>query len=164
MMNTPAPSIDADFVPVRRFVFPDIADIGPWMLDRLRPKFPTLQDRNLHGWLRGAIDSSEYMFLKTPNAVGLAQRVNETMAESPVVIERFVLLAAASKEKQSERIAEGMAIYEEFFRWSANVCATELRVLQISDVPPKALIDRFRRLEIREQRFISLVKADAKVA
>lgn len=137
-------------VTIRRFVLPDLNDKGPWLLGRLQLKYPALQDKQFAGWLRGKVDSSEVLFIRTEHAVALAEIVHESLSSQPTVIERFVLVEDKTNDDQ---LAEAVALYKDIQRWALGLGAAEIRVDVFSDVPKALIKDTLGRIFIREEMF-----------
>src|ERR1700730_17312930 len=77
---------------IRRFDLADLSRHGAWLVPRLTAALD-LPEQRLAGWLRGMIDSSDFLFLTREHSVALAemQRANG-LADKPIVRERFVLV------------------------------------------------------------------------
>lgn len=126
----------------RRFYLPDISDKGLWLVERLRARYPHLQDNNIVGWLRGAIDSNEYLFIRTEHAFAMAQMMRETLSPHPIVFERFMLHEeGTTKEETALYLAEAKYLYGEMMKWAANVGAREVVVEQWTDVKTEDIKD-----------------------
>ena len=136
-------------VPLLRVSMPDLDAWGPWLLKRLKHRFPHLSDRMFHGWLRGCMESNEFLFVRSTNAIGLAQVVRSPLQPMADVMEVFVLL-------KEEQIAEGVAIYDEFRRWTLNMGARDLIVDNFTDVPKEVIQANLGRLYNRVLPFIRL--------
>lgn len=143
----PAPVVEFTPVPSRRFGLPDLHDKGPWLLSRLRVKYPHLQDKQLFGWIRGMIDSPESMFLRTEHAVMLAQIEHESLSALPTVIERFVLVETA------DAMHEGTSLYVDMMRWARGLNAERMYVHLHSDVPLTHIEERLGGLMAQRRMF-----------
>lgn len=135
---------------VRRVGMPDIADKSRFLCERLKERWPHLQDRFLLGWLQGLTGSNEYLFIRYDKAIGLFQRVKEFTDRYPRVYERFVIAEldtmkhpkgseAESQQKTMNDIAISQAaeLYSDAFRWAQSIGAAEIDVDHFTDVPVK---------------------------
>lgn len=151
----PATALADDFVeterpPVRRFDLPDLTRHGGWMIERLKLAYPHLTDRELQGWLRGIIYSSEFLFLYQPNSVALAQTVHHNLAPKAIVQERFVF---CEDKANSEHVDEAVLFYAEFKRWAKARGCDVVIVEELTDVPHKKLEAAMGHLFSRQQVF-----------
>lgn len=137
-------------VTVMRFALPDLDVWGVYLMERLRTRFPHLNDRMFVGWLKGCMESNEFLFIRTANAVALAQIVRSPLQPLADVQEVFVLVRAKDCED------EGLAMYDEFRRWAERMGARDLLVDQFTDVPKDAIQRRLGRLFNRVLPFIRL--------
>lgn len=136
----------------RPFNLADLTGIGAWLIPRLREKYPSKNDGQLLGWLRGLIPDNGNLFLRTANAVILARCEQDFFATSPVAVERFVLASAP------EFVEEAQALYDDMERWALRIGASEMQVNVFSDVPPAYLKERFGRTFVRQQTFVRFPK------
>ena len=126
--STPPKKAD-EVIISRKFNDPDLSDMGIWMLGRLSARAPHLNDRNFVGFLRNCMLSSEYLFIRTNNAVGLAQRVTESFDPIPKVQEHFVWVRDRAKH-----IPEALVIYDEFHRWAVSLGSNVMIIEEDTDV------------------------------
>lgn len=138
-------------VTVRRFGLADFEPMGVWLVERLRERIPSLSDRGLAGWLRGAITSNEQLLICTDNAVGMAQIVRQPLLPAPQVEEIFVFT-------RNEAIEDGMAIYAEFRRWAEGIGASRLDVDRWSDVPREFIKQVLGKISLREVASVRIGK------
>jgi hypothetical protein len=135
----------------RRFVLPDWTDTRNWLLPRLKVKWPHLQDNQVDGWIRSIIDSPEFMFIRTGNAVACAQMVRDTLSPVPEAVEKFVL---AKDREEAEHIRECLYLYGDLIRWAQNIGARDMTVEQFTDVPHPVIAQRLGRVFTRETVFV----------
>ena len=146
---TPEP----DTSTLRRFELPDM-DRHRWMLDRLRVAYPHLNDRQLIGWLRAMIYSSEFQFLFQDRSVALFQIMSaHTLSPQPVVYERFVF--CADKDSVADQ-AQASMFYVEAQKWGRFNAAGAIIVEQCTDVPHEMIRERMGRLLTRQEVFNKL--------
>lgn len=136
-------------ITVRRFSMTDIEALGAWLTERLRDKWPHLTDRHILGWLRGCMESREFLFLRAENATGLAEIVHDPLSPVPRIREVFVLCRKGFQH-------EGAAIYTHFKRWAESMRAGEIEVLTHSDVPNSMVKDVIGNPLRRETMVIKL--------
>ena len=114
---------------IRRFGLADLNEHGAWILPRLLKAYPHLNERTVAGWLRGILDSDEFLFLYQSHSVGCAQIMRaHTLKPDPVVYERFVL---AESEDYLEEAAE---FYTRFKMWAQSLSARTIVVEECTDV------------------------------
>lgn len=136
----------------RRFFIPDL-DRHPWLVDRL-VKLYGINERQAISWLRSLTESSEFLFLYSDNAVGLAEVTRQhTLASSPVLTVRFVWCRdAEAKEQQTEAVL----FFDEFAKWAKNKnIGTIVLEDDVLDVPREMIRETksLGRLFKREQWF-----------
>jgi hypothetical protein len=142
----------------RRFGDADFSDMGQWLLDRLaQSSFTYLTEQNYVGWLRQCMMSSECLFLRTQNAVGMAWVSHHAITRQIDIEEVFVLLRDPDSKQQQ---AEGRAIYVEFKKWGALQGARECRVNYFTDVSRETVKSVFGRLVIRERSIGYIVEPE----
>ena len=144
----PKPTIPPP-VDVVRFGMADLQPLGNWLMERLRDAFPHLNERMLFGWLRGVIDSNEYLFVRSPRAVALATVVYRPLSAHPVVEEVFVLAMSEAD------IPEAAQMYPRFRQWAESIGAGEIVIERLTDVPHE-MIRLDRRLLQRQEIFVRL--------
>lgn len=137
-------------VTIARFALPDLDIWGVYLMERLLSRFPHLNDRMFIGWLKGCMDSNEFLFIRSANAVALAQIVRSPLQPMADVQEVFVLVRGKGAE------AEGLAMYDEFRRWAERMGARDLLVDIFTDMPKDAIQRRLGRLYNRIIPFIRL--------
>lgn len=104
----------------RRFGLPDLNDCAGWLVPRLSKSWPQLQQITIFGWFRGIIDSPEYLFVRTDNAVSLSQRINERLSPNPIVKEHFTF------PKNQSHLDEAAFLYTEIKQWAFRLGASEV--------------------------------------
>ena len=147
--NKSPESTSTDPVKTWKFNAPDLSDMGLWMLNRLSQKAPHLNDRNFVGWLRNCMESNEFMFIRSQNAVGLAQRVSDVFDPVPRVVELFVWV------RDREKMGEAATIYAEFQRWAVSLGSKEMLIERDTDAPLEMLKAHFGTLY---ERMITVAK------
>ena len=133
-----------------RFSFGDLSDMGFWLLDRLRVKYPHVNDQNFVGRLRSFMDSSEFLFIRLKDAVGLAQRMCGPWDADVHVEEIFVW---ARKESGAR---EALTIYDEISRWGKSMGAKEIVVDQDCDLQREVIRGHFGKVFVRERSYVKL--------
>ena len=141
--------VDTPPVPVSRVAMPDLDFWGPWLLHRLRHRFSHLNDRMFAGWVRSCMESNEFLFVRSAHAIGLAQIIRSPLQPVADVLEVFVLIRDGD-------VAEGVALYDEFRRWTLNMGARDLIVDQFSDVPKEVIQANLGRLYSRVLPFVRI--------
>lgn len=143
----------------RRFELPDLDRHGVWIMERLLKAYPHLTSREMIGWLKGLVYSSEHMFLYQENAVGLAQvERSHTLTPKPVIRERFVF---ARDPENKRHIADACELYVEFARWAGHHGADVVIVDELTDVSRDAIKDKLgQRVFVKEQAFVRLGKQE----
>jgi hypothetical protein len=137
-------------VTITRFALPDLDVWGVLLMERLMSRFPHLNDRMFIGWLKGCMESNEFLFVRSEHAVALAQIVRSPLQPMADVQEVFVLMRGKGGED------EGLAMYDEFRHWAERMGARDLLVDIFTDVPKDAIQRRLGRLYNRIIPFIRL--------
>lgn len=127
---------------VRRFSLADLESMGVTLQNRLRERYPHLTDKMFVGWIRGAMESNEHVFVRTEHAVGLASLIRDNLAIQNKVREVFVFC-------DEENTTEGKQIYSQIKAWATHLGATEVTVGTFSDVPVKMIEEVFGKLRSR---------------
>lgn len=135
---------------MRRFDLADLSRHGAWLVPRLTAALE-LPEQRLGGWLRGLIDSREFLFLTQDHSAGLAEvaQVNG-LADKPIVRERFVF---AQDIDNPEHVKEAANFYDEFHRWAKSLGAEIIIVEELSNVGHEAIKERLGRIFTRQQQF-----------
>lgn len=154
-VSTPPPVEEstAPSPPVKlwRFVFPDLSDMGFWVLERLRKRYPHINDQNFVGWLRSYMESPEFLFIRSQDAVGLARRACDPLNAADVFVEEVFVWA-----RKGTAAHECMAIYDEMARWGRGFGATEFVVDKSSDLDRDSLKGAFGRVYSRDGAYVKL--------
>lgn len=144
----------------RRFFIPDI-DRHPWIVDRLT-KLYGINERQAVGWLRGITESSEFLFLYSESAAGLAEVTRQhTLAAQPVLTVRFVWCRPirtvdGQVEVDKKHFPEALLFFDEFAKWAKNKnISTIVLEADVLDVPREMIRETksLGRLFRREQWF-----------
>lgn len=117
---------------VQRFGPADFTKWGQYLVDRLHERFNQLTDRNIIGWLRGEILSSESLFLCSPNAIGLFKDRFAPMDPYPHAEEVFVFI----KDGKTE---EGQYLYIKAQEWNRNKGGKGVIVERFTDLPGRMI-------------------------
>lgn len=135
---------------IRRFDLADLSSHGPWLMERLVTALE-LPEQRVGGWLRGMIDSSEFLFLYQSHSVALAemQRANG-LADKPIVRERFVL---AENPDDITHVKEAAGFYDEFKRWAKGLGAEIIIVEEFSNVSHEMIKEKLGRIFTRQQQY-----------
>lgn len=132
------------FFHIRRFSEADLSEHGGWIMARLMARYPQKNERALATFLRGVINSNEYLFLYQEHAVALAQQIRTFDLEAePIVQERFVW---AEDPENALHQACAAAFYDEFLRWAASMQITKIVVEEMTDVPHEKIKEKLGRL------------------
>ena len=114
--------------PSHRFVLPDISACGDWLIARLAKRYGGLTPQTALGWLRGMMESPEFLFLRNDKAVFLGQSRHTRLDPTPICEEVFCLAQEGGQRHAA-------ALYKDFLRWAEAQQARELIVDGFSDVP-----------------------------
>ena len=129
---------------VRRFELADLSRHGPWLMKRFALAFPEVPERTIAGYLRGLIESAEYMFLYQDHAVALAQLIHlPGFKVTSVVQERFVWVEDKNSKDQLEAAAD---MYDHMHEFAKRRAAERMFVCENTDVPKPLIEQRLGRL------------------
>lgn len=135
---------------IRRFDLADLSRHGKWLVPRLVQALG-LPEQRLAGWLRGLIDSREFLFLTNAHSCALAEvQLVNGLADKPVVRERFVFV---EDPENKDYIEEAADFYDEFHRWAKSLGAEIMLVEELTIVPHEMIKQKLGRVFTREQRF-----------
>lgn len=138
-----------DIPALRRFHEPDLDQHGMWMVPRLLTAFPHMNQRGLIGWLRGIIQSHEFLFLFNQHSVGLAQMIVPSPLRPDVAIQELFVFCEDPKNSEHQR--EASEFYAETKRWAEGLGAKTVVVEVLSDVPHDMIREKLGRLfEIKQ--------------
>ena len=121
---------------IRRFDLGDFTYHGPWLFPRIIRVFPHVGEGQIAGWLRGLIENSHVLFLRSDNAVALFEMVSEQLVPAPTIRERFVLC------RDEKHVLEASWFYQDALRWGRACGATAIEVETYTDVPHDMIRDR----------------------
>lgn len=144
-----------------RFGPPDLAEMGEWLVWRLRDRYPHVDEHMLAGWLRGEMGNNGVMFLRCGNAVGMATIGHKTILDpKPFIEEVFVLVRGRAEDgvPDKESLEHGAEIYRQFAQWASGLGAVEMQVERLSDVPREMIKALFGKMFVRESAFVKLGK------
>ena len=139
--EAPPPSVPQEF---RRFGLPDLEELGLWLVGRLKERYGAIDDRNAIGWLRGAMETNEFMFIRTGDCVGLAQISRRPLDPIPFVEEVFVLCRREEDEDKA------LGLYDRFATWAKQLGSVEMLVGNFSDVHKEKVAKHFGRVAARQ--------------
>ena len=136
---------------VTRFSPVDLSDKAAWILKKLKVLYPAKSEVVLANWLRMMANRNDCLFIRTPNAVALAEVVVlNAMDEHPVIFERFVWC----EDRQDHlHIEEAATLYNEFKRWARSMGVEKIIVNQFSDVPREQIKEVLGRLNTEQLSF-----------
>ncbi len=133
-----------------RFGLPDLEDMGAWLVERLKGRWGAVSDKNIAAFLRGVMESNEFLFVRTKNAVALAQAAHKPLEAVPFVEEIFVLV-------RNDAFEEGAQLYGAIRNWGESHGASRIEVGNMSDVEPEDVAAQFgNRIDTRVQCFATL--------
>jgi hypothetical protein len=139
---------------LRRFELADLSRHGGWLIARMLKAFPHLTDRTVAGFLRGSMESNEFLFLCGPQSAALFQVENGySLAPQPVIRERFIWVENPEDKLQA---AQSAYFYDHVIRWAKTMGAEILILGDLTDVPPAAMKEKLSRSFTREQKFARL--------
>jgi hypothetical protein len=118
---------------IRRFALADIPGWGPWLLERLREKWPAISDATFVGKIRGFMGSNEFLFIRNDLAVGLATVMRDNMDGRPYVRAIFAFARdGAAQSSPGEKAITGL--YRHMRSWAKSMRATRVYFSGRSDV------------------------------
>jgi|SRR6185437_4959663 len=100
---------------VSRFTPADVQKYGPWIIPKLTKRWPQISAMTFSGWVMGWTNGNTFLFVKLPNAVGLAEVFKETPDLRLKCREVFVFCESVEHEDQC------VLIYKEFKRWARSL-------------------------------------------
>lgn len=137
-------------VSIRRFGLADIEDMGMWLMTRLRERYPHVNDRMFIGWIRGCMESNEFLFIRSENAAGMAITDHRPLTSAPIVREVFLL-------SRNDDIMEAAQLYPHIRHWAESMGASEITIECFSDVPHEIVREVIgSRVFIRETMLVKL--------
>lgn len=146
---------------VQRFGMPELNDRIGWLLGRLRPLLPHLQDVQITSWLRGMIDSNEYCFICTKNAVACAMIVRDQFVQHPWGRQRFVFFKDAEKGEgkfSEEHKQEAVDLYAHMKQWCRHQGCAQLELnTKTSDLSRPEMKAQIGKISISEVLLVSVV-------
>ncbi len=135
---------------IRRFGMADIEDMGMWLMTRLRERYPHVNDRMFIGWIRGCMESNEFLFIRSENAAGMAIIDHRPLTSAPIVREVFLL-------SRNDDLMEAAQLYPHIRQWAESMAASEITIECFSDVPHEIVREVIgSRVFIRETMLVKL--------
>jgi hypothetical protein len=125
-----------------RFIPPDFDAIGIWLLSRLRARWTWMAERTAFGWLKGVMDSGDYMFLRNGGGVILADRTNDPLDPRPKVRVIFCV-------SQDGQLPVTVNLYADVKRWALGMGAKEIVLGEFTDIPRPMIQEVFGAPKIR---------------
>jgi hypothetical protein len=125
------------FAEVRRFFLPDLDRHRRWFFPRFLREFSHLNERSAIGFLRGILESSEFMFLTLhensfQNGVALFQSMwSGGLEPEPIIWERFVWVEDPANVEQQKAAA---FFYPRIEKWAKGLGTKIIHVECKSDV------------------------------
>lgn len=134
---------------VSRFTNVDVQRYGPWLIPKLTSRWPQISAMTFSGWVMGWTNGNGFLFIKTENAVGLAEVFKQTPELRIKAREVFVFCNGKEHEE------EALQIYREFKRWgrslgvaaigdigtASDLTATKLRVSANAKTDPRMMLE-----------------------
>lgn len=142
-VHTPV-SMAFQAIQTRRVGMQDWTPLQEWLWERIKDAYPTIERMSFAGKFRQWCDSTEFLFIRTDNAVGLAYLVFSPIHGRADVQDGFVFV----REGQS---ADGQAIYAHFKRWAESMNARDVLPMGLSDWDKAGLREVFGRLDKLDQ-------------
>jgi hypothetical protein len=119
---------------VSRFLNVDVQRYGPWLIPKLTTRWPQISAMTFSGWVMGWTGGNTFLFVKTPNAVGLAEIYKQTPELRVKAREVFAFCNGKDHED------EILTLYKEFKRWGKSLGVSEIiDIGNASDLSPKRL-------------------------
>lgn len=133
-----------------RMTSPLLRDWAEFLFERLKGRFPHLSQGMFFGWLNSCLESNEFIFVQSTNAVGMAQLVRSPLQPQNDVQEVFVLTRGKGYDD------EALAIYDAFRRWAEHIGARDLMVDIFTDLERDLIQRGLGRLYNRVIPFVRL--------
>lgn len=150
MMGLPEPRVKPD--EIRRFSFADLNSFGPWILPRLRQRFPVSTEKEIASWLANQITANEALFICSRGAVAMFQRNFPSIGEKLTVREVFAYCT-------DEGLNALYAIYEDAIKWADRIGASEVAIGDASDISTRDVAKRFgKRTKTRTYTVLEIGK------
>lgn len=125
---------------LRRFALGDLTTHGAWIMKRLQTAYPHFNEKYLAGWLRGMINSNEYLFICSDNCVALFQMLSvHSLEPKPWVWERFVFVKEGYEK-------DGIECYKRAYDWAKSMGVERVVVEQLTDVHHELIKEPMGRL------------------
>ena len=106
---------------------------GPWLLGRLREKWPTVSDASFLGKIRAWSASNEFLFIRNDFAVLLAIVMRDNVDARPYVRAMFAF-AHDGAEQSSPGEHAIVALYRRMREWAKSMRATRVYYSGRSDI------------------------------
>jgi len=113
-------------IETRRVQAIDFPAVSEWLFSRLVELYPTFERNSFLGKFRLWCDSTEFLFIRTDNAIGLAYVIFSPIHGRADVQDGFVFV-------RDEATADGQAIYAHFKRWAASQNVRDVLIHGLSD-------------------------------
>jgi hypothetical protein len=124
---------DGSFGQVRRFTPVDMPEWGPWVLRRLREKWPTISEGNLLGKVHAWSASNEFLFIRNDLAVGLAIAMHDNM-DARLYVRAIFAFARDGAAQSSPGEKAIVALYRHMREWAKSMQATRVYFSGRSDI------------------------------
>jgi len=102
---------------VSKFTMADMPNWGPWLLWKMKQRWPRLSERTYVSWLQNYIMSNQAFLRKTKHTLLFALIENEPLDPQPIV--REILLYVTDMEFRDE----SAELYKELATWATSVRA-----------------------------------------
>lgn len=106
---------------VTKFTVADVQRYGPWLIPKLTARWPQISAMTFSGWVVGWTSINTVLFIKTENAVGMAEIYKETPDLRLKAREVFVFCNGVEHED------EAVLIYKDFKRWGRTMGVDRIR-------------------------------------
>lgn len=119
---------------VSRFAAADARRYGPWLIPKLTTRWPQISAMTFSGWVMSWTAANTFLFVKTANAVGLAEVFRETPDLRPRAREVFVFCNGKDYEEET------LQIYRHFKKWGRSIGVAAIHDIgNASDLTPTRL-------------------------
>jgi uncharacterized protein YjiS (DUF1127 family) len=118
---------------IRRCTVVDMPEWGPWLLGRLREKWPTIGNGSLLGKIGAWSASNEFLFIRNDLAVLLAIVMHDNVDGRPYVRAMFAFARDGAPQSSASEHAI-VALYRRMREWAKSMRATRVYFSGRSDI------------------------------
>ena len=128
----------------------DFAKLAPWVLPKLRQKWPTYTDDTFLRWLHAYKSRNEHNAFCTEHALAVASQIADVRTPATYYAELLWVI------HRPGYVDDGIACVERLVEWAKHIKCYEFRYTKEGDIPLTVMTERVKPTKTRPVHVITL--------